>query len=159
MRRKIVPFRLKENRVPTQIAFSNSLSDCKFSLCQFTSFVTMTYTNLTWQTYPLIQLQKYFGEFSRQILKYLLPLEPGNLQLEQTKLPVFRQNFQIPCFFPDRDFFLAIFNLSSVQWVPWIRKTFENRKQCPSIPPPLILVTLVMLRVPQSRDPHPPPTQ
>ena len=42
-------------RVPTQIVFSNSvffLSNCKFSLCQFTQFVSMIYTQLTWQTYP-----------------------------------------------------------------------------------------------------------
>ena len=37
--------------------------------------------------------------FLRQILKYLLPLESGNLQLEQTKFPVFWQNFQIPYVF------------------------------------------------------------
>ena len=35
-------------------------------------------------------------------------LESGNLQLEQTKFPVFWQNFQIPCVFPDRDVFGAI---------------------------------------------------
>ena len=34
--------------------------------------------------------------------------------------PVFWQNFQIPCVFPDRDFFLAIFPVFPVPWVPWI---------------------------------------
>ena len=29
-----------------------SLFDCKFSLCQCMWFVTITYTKLTWQTYP-----------------------------------------------------------------------------------------------------------
>ena len=39
------------------------------------------------------------------IEKTFLTLESGNLQLEQTKLPVFWQNFQIPCVFPHREFF------------------------------------------------------
>ena len=45
------------------------------------------------------------GGFLLQILKYRLSLESGSLQLEQTKFPVFWQNFQIPCVFPDREFF------------------------------------------------------
>ena len=69
-----------------------SLSDCKFSLCQFTRFVTIAYTKLTWQTYPA---SIFFWKFSMQISKYLLPLELRNLQLEQTKVYVFWQNFQI----------------------------------------------------------------
>ena len=76
-------------RVPTQIAFSNllfSLSDCKLFPCQFTSFVTITYTKLTWQIYPASGKK---WEFSQQISQYRLPLESGNLQLEQTKCPVF----------------------------------------------------------------------
>ena len=32
-------------------------------------------------------------------------LESGNLQLEQTKFPVFWQNFQIPCALPNKYFF------------------------------------------------------
>ena len=80
-----------------------SLSDRKFSLCQFTRFVTITYTKLTWQTNPVLIFFKNF--VSLQISKYLLPLESGNFQLEQTKFPMFWQNFQIPCVFPDRDFF------------------------------------------------------
>ena len=47
----------------------------------------------------------------------ILPLESGNLQLEQTKFPVFWQNFQIPCVFPDRDFSPSIFPVFPVQWV------------------------------------------
>ena len=38
----------------------------------------------------------------------MLPLESGNLRLDQTKFPVFWQNFQIPCVFPDRFFCVAI---------------------------------------------------
>ena len=30
----------------------SSMSDCKFSLCQFIWFVTITHTKLTWPTYP-----------------------------------------------------------------------------------------------------------
>ena len=63
-----------------------SLSDRKFSLCQFTWFVTCTYTKLTWQTYPA---SKILGKFPWQILKHLLPLESGNLELEQNKFSVF----------------------------------------------------------------------
>ena len=47
--------------------------------------------------------------FLWQISKYLLPLESGNLQLEQTKFPVFWQNFQITCVFPDRVFSFPCF--------------------------------------------------
>ena len=36
---------------------------------------------------------------------FLVALESGNLQLEQTKFPVFWQIFQIPCVFPDRKLF------------------------------------------------------
>ena len=47
------------------------------------------------------------------------PLESGNLQLGQTKFPVFWQHFQIPCVFPDRDFFYhfpcAVGTLNCVQ--------------------------------------------
>ena len=46
---------------------------------------------------------------SRQILTHLLPLESGNLQHEQTKLPVFWQNFQIACVFPEREFSFGYF--------------------------------------------------
>ena len=47
--------------------------------------------------------------------KYFLLQESGNLQLEQTKFPVIWQNFQIPCVFPNRDFFLpfSLFSLCS----------------------------------------------
>ena len=53
---------------------------------------------------------------------FTFSLESLNLQLEQTKFrvfPVFWQNFQIPCVFPDREFLLAIFPVFPVQWVPW----------------------------------------
>ena len=49
-------------------------------------------------------VKKKIKNFLRQQLKCLLPLESGNLQLEQTKFPVFWQNFQIPCVSPDREF-------------------------------------------------------
>ena len=57
-----------------------SLSNRKFSLCQF------TYTKLSRQTYPASGKK---WKFSRQISQYHFPLESGNLQLEQTKFPVF----------------------------------------------------------------------
>ena len=57
-----------------------SLSNRKFSLCQFTSFLTITNTKLTKQTYPAFKRKR----ISHQILKYILPLESGNLQFEQT---------------------------------------------------------------------------
>ena len=98
---------------PTQLQMEQPLRhshtlayDNQFSLCQFTSFVTITYTKLTWQTYPP---SKKKWKFLRQIFKYLLPLESKNLQLEQTKFPVFWPNFQIPSVFPDRDFFCGHF--------------------------------------------------
>ena len=111
-------------RIPTQIVFLNSLffpcfslSNHKFSLRQFMYFVTITYTKLTPPAHPKN------WKFSGQISKYLLPLESGNLQLEQIKFPVFWQNFQIPCVFPDRDFLgsFSLFSLSSLwSWYPGI---------------------------------------
>ena len=47
-------------------------------------------------------------KFSWQIPKYLLPLGSGNKQLEQTKFPVFSLT----------GFFLAIFPVFPVAWVP-----------------------------------------
>ena len=65
-----------------------SLSNRKCSLCQFTYFVTITYTKLPW-TYPGTGKK---WKFSLQIAQYPIPLASGNLQLEKTKFPVFRQN-------------------------------------------------------------------
>ena len=94
-----------------------SLSDCKFPLCQSIYVICDYYIHQT----DLVDISslKRIWEFSRKISKYLLPLESGNLQLEQTKFPVFWQHFQIPCVFPDRDFFLpfSLFSLCST-WVP-----------------------------------------
>ena len=52
-------------------------------------------------------------KFSRQISQYPLPLASGNLEVEQTKFPVFWQIFQIPCVFPDRELFwpFSLFSL------------------------------------------------
>ena len=61
--------------------------------------MTITYTKLPYPDPP----KKW--TFSQQIPKYFLLIGSGNLQLEQTKFPVFWQNFQIRCVFPDRDFF------------------------------------------------------
>ena len=48
-----------------------------------------------------------------EVWQYSLPLDTGNLKLGQTKCPVFLQNFQIPCVFPDRDIFwpFSLFSL------------------------------------------------
>ena len=75
----------------------------------------ITYTKLTWWTYPA---SKGNWKFSRQILKYLLHLETGNLQLEQTKFPVF------PCVFAKflKVFSLTIFPVFALQWVPCINQ-------------------------------------
>ena len=86
-----------------------SLSDRNFCLGQFTWFVTITYTKLPYPDPPKKR------KFSRQILKYLWPLESGNLQLEQTKFPVLWQNFQIPCVSLTGNYFLpcSLFSLCS----------------------------------------------
>ena len=107
-------------RVPTQISFSNSLCFSRFFPVRPQIFPVPIYmfcdyylhkTNLT----DLSGINFLGGDFLLQILKYLLPLESGNLQLEQTKFPVFWQIFQIPCVFPDRDFFSAIFAVFPLQ--------------------------------------------
>ena len=92
-----------------------SLSNHKFSLCQFTQFATIIDTKLTWQTYPASGKKV---EFSQQISQYHLPLGSGNLQLEQTQFPVFWQDFQIHCVFPDRDFFGPFFLFSLCRGYP-----------------------------------------
>ena len=93
----------------------SSLSNSKFSLCQFTSFVTIKCIKLTKQTYPAST--KICNFFAANIL----PLELGNLQLVQTKFPVFCQNFQIPCVFPNSEFFLPIFPVFPVLWVSCLK--------------------------------------
>ena len=94
-------------RVPSQVAFSNSL-------CFPCPSATFPCTNLhdLW----LLHTQNWLGrlfQLQSQISKYLLPLESGDLQLEQTKFPVFWHNFKIPCVFPDRDFWgpFSLFSL------------------------------------------------
>ena len=65
----------------------------------------------------LIKLQKKFGIISRQISKYLSPLESENLQLEQTKLPVFSLCFGKISKFPVFSLtviFLLLFSLFSL---------------------------------------------
>ena len=100
----------RRNRVPTQIAFSNSLC----FPCMTVNFPCANLRDL-WLLHTLnclIQILRKNGKFLRQIPKYLLLLGSGKLQLEQTKFPVFWQNFQIPCLFPDRDFFWPFFLFS-----------------------------------------------
>ena len=66
----------------------------------------------------LSRFKKKKSKSSLQISQYILPLESGKLQLEQTKFPVFNvfwQNFQIPCVFPDKESFwsFSLFSLCS----------------------------------------------
>ena len=99
------------------MAFSNSLCfPCLFPvqaqtfpvpiyvICEY----NIPYAKLTKQNYPASNKN---WKCSQQILKYILPLESGNLQIEHTKFPVFWQSFQIPCVFPD--FFVATFPVFS----------------------------------------------
>ena len=62
---------------------------------------------------------KKIWKFSRQISKYLLPLESGNLQLEQTKFRVLAKFANSLCF-PWQGISLDTFRVFPVQWVPWI---------------------------------------
>ena len=91
------------------------LSNRKFSKCKYTSFVTITYTKLTKQTYPA---SKNKWKFSRKISKHILPLESGNLQLEQTKFPVFSLCFGKISKFP-------VFSLTEHFW-PFSRKILKH---------------------------------
>ena len=101
-------------RVHTQIAFSNSLC----FLCFFPvwwqiipvpiyAFVTITYTKLAWQTYPASK--KFLGIFSANIEISFSFRNQGNLQLEQTKFPVFSLCFgnisKFPVFSLTENFF------------------------------------------------------
>ena len=83
-----------------------------YIICDYYIGLHKTNTEDLW-----IELLKKWN-FQGKYQNNLLPLESGNLQLEQTKFPVFWQNFQILCVFPDRDFFVAIFPVFPVQWVP-----------------------------------------
>ena len=89
--------------VPTQHCVSlypGTHSNCmfkfpEFSLCQF---VSITYTELTWQTCPASG-KKWI--FLRQLSQYPLLLESEHLQLELSKFPVFSLCLDnIPCVFP-----------------------------------------------------------
>ena len=105
-----------------------SMFDRKFSLCQFTWFVTITYIKLTWQTNPFFFFN---GNFLRQISKYLLSLESGDLQLQQTKFHVFSLWFgKTSKFSVLQGILLAIFPVSlcsskSLDKVPWDRYITE----------------------------------
>ena len=55
------------------------------------------YTKLTWQTFPASGKK---WKFLQQILQYPLPMASGNLQLEQTKFPMFSLHFGIVSKFP-----------------------------------------------------------
>ena len=67
---------------------------------------------------------------SRQILIYLLPLESGNLQLEQTKFPVFSPWFgkisKFPVFSLTRNYFLTFFPVFPVFPVQWVPLSYEE---------------------------------
>ena len=110
-------------RVPTQILFSNSLCfPCVFPV-KPQIFPVSIYIicddylyNTDWQIYPASG--KKMEIFAANITISFTFRESWNLQLEQTKFPVFWQNFQIPCVFPDRDFFPSIFPVFPVPWVP-----------------------------------------
>ena len=54
-------------------------------------------------------------EISAANFEISFDFKSGNLQLEQPKFPVFWQNFQIPCVFPDREFLwpFSLFSLCS----------------------------------------------
>ena len=79
------------DRVPTQIVFSNSLCfPCVFPV-QSQIFPVPIYIICDYyiDETDLADLLGQKWKFSRQILQYPLLLESGNLQLEQTKFPVF----------------------------------------------------------------------
>ena len=63
----------------------------------------------------------FWGRFSWQISKYLTPLESGNLQLEQTKFPVFYLCFGQISKFPVFSLTGILFAIFPVQWVPWYK--------------------------------------
>ena len=82
------------NMVPTQIAFSNSLCFPCFFPVQLQIFPVPIYiiydyyihkTDLP-DLFPALEKK---WKFSRQISQYPLPLESGNIELDQTKLTVF----------------------------------------------------------------------
>ena len=109
------------NRVPTQIAFSNSLCFPCYFPARPQIFPAPIYVSCDYYRHKT-DLTDFNFFFLRQISKSLLPLESENLQLGKTKFPVFWENFQIPCVFPYRDFFWP-FSVFPVQWVPHVSVT------------------------------------
>ena len=99
----------------------------KIPLCQFTLFVTITYTKLTWQIYPA---SKKFGNFrgkyrntfylKNQVIYNLS--NPNSLCLGKiyTNSLCFGKISKFPVVFPDREFFWVIFPVFPVQWVPCV---------------------------------------
>ena len=123
---KSIQTRIKGNiyRVPTQIVFSDSLCFPCFFLVQPQIIPVPIYMICNYYIHKtdLADLSSFWKknlQFSRQIWQYPIPLESVDLQLQQTKFPVFWQNFQIHCVFPDGIIF-AIFPVFPVQWVPCI---------------------------------------
>ena len=96
-------------RVPTQIAFSNSLCFPCFFPVQWQIFPVPIYVICDYYTHKtdLTDLSsfKICWEIFTANFKIFLPLESGNLQLEQTKFPVFSLYFGKISKFPDKDFF------------------------------------------------------
>ena len=86
-----------------------SLSDCKFPLCQFPWFMTITYTKLTLWTYPA---SKYFGGIFAANIEMSFTFRIREFTTWANKISCvfcdFWQHFQIPCVFPDRDFLKTI---------------------------------------------------
>ena len=99
------------DRVPTQIVFSNSLCfPCVFPV-QSQIFPVPIYIICDYyiDETDLADLLGQKWKFSRQILQYPLLLESGNLQLEQTKFPVFSLCFGKISKFP-------VFSLTGIFW-------------------------------------------
>ena len=121
-------------RVPTQISFSNSLcfpcffflSNCRFSLCQFTWLMTITYTKLTWQTYPPSKINwKFLEIFTAKIeISFTFRIKEFTIWAKQIPcvFPVFWQNFQIPW----QGILLAISPVFPVQWVCLILELLQQ---------------------------------
>ena len=80
-----------------------SLSDRKFSLWQFTWFVTITYTKLTWQTYPAPQKfesfrHKYWNIFTFRIRAFTTWANQIPCVLAKFPNSFFFVFYHFPCF-------------------------------------------------------------
>ena len=99
-----------------------SMSNHKFSLCQIIWFVTITYTKLTWQTYPALEKKKKFATNIKN--RY----NQGIYNLSKPNSLCFGKISKFPLFTLTGIFFGSFYLFFPVQWVPCEKHRYPVHK-------------------------------